>query len=450
MPENGEDRRGESRRNLNLQVEYPDRQGYRIDVTESVSNRGIFIRSTQHHRVGERVRLAVSLPGFPDSIQLTGVVARIREATAEKARGVGLYIAQEEYIAKLGEVMSSSEGQEFSLSSGPYSVLAALPRVRLATTPTPLHRADRLSKALGGPDIWFKRDDLTGFALGGNKVRKMELTAALALEQGADTLVIGAHSVSSHRIRITAAAAARLGLDAVAVVANTHSEPSELAFSKFLGTEIRGLLDEKASIDDNVSLCVAELKAAGKKPFGLTENDASYAACGYILASIELITQLRRQHLSPEVLVCPVGSAETMSGLVVAQRWLDCSYDVHGVSVARSLQWCTERVATIASDVCHKLNIADTIPVDDIWINAEYAHRDNPAGKQSQAESTAKAMAAVRKVAQLEGIFLDPVFTGRAMAGLFDLIASGELGKRHSVVFLHTGGSPTGSLPGIR
>ncbi len=442
-----EDRRSESRRNLNLQVEYPDRQGYPIDVTESVSNRGIFIRSSQHHRIGERVRLAISLPGFPDSIQLTGVVAHIREASANQGRGVGLHIAQTEYAAKLNEVMSSTVGREFSLSTGPYSQLAALPRVRLATTPTPLHRAERLSKALGGPDIWFKRDDLTGFALGGNKVRKMELIAALALQREADTLVIGAHSPGSHRIRITAAAAARLGLDAVAVVANTDDGSNDLAFSELLGAQVRGLLNAEASIDENVGLCVAQLQAQGKKPYGLTETDASWlAACGYVLASIELNAQLQRQHLAPEMLVCPVGSAETMAGLVVSQRWLDCSYDVLGVSVARTQQWCTERVATIASEVCAELNIADTIPVDDIWINADYARREStPPDTHSE-----EVLDAVRTVARLEGIFLDPVFTGRAMAALMALIKGGELGKRQSVVFLHTGGSPSSALPRVR
>lgn len=437
MEDEGQERRTDSRRNLNLQVEYPDRQGYPVDTTESVSPGGIFVRSAQHHRVGEEIRLAISLPGFPGALHLTGVVARIREATATKPRGVALTIAEDQYQQGLGAILSPSESREFSLSTGPYSVLASLPRVRLATTPTPLHRAERLSKALGGPDIWFKRDDLTGFALGGNKVRKMELVAADALQSGADTLVTGSQVRRYSRIRVMAATAARLGLKAVAVAAEPAPQvKNELEFCELLGAEIQDLLDPNASIDTNIELMVEKLQAEGHNPYGITENEASWlGACGYMLASIEIIAQLRRLQVETDVLVCPVVSAETMSGLVVAQRWLDCSYDVLGMSVAHSEKWCSERVATIAYDTSSRLNIDDTIPVDDIWTNADYV---GPGYGKSSPES----IAAVRTVARLEGILLEPIFSGKAMAGLMDLIARNEFRKGQSVLFLHTGSWP--------
>ena len=115
-------------------------------------------------------------------------MSRLRHEVAEGPAGVALTLDEEEYFKRVSDLFPLSTTREFSLRSGPYARLAALPRVRLATTPTPLQRAERLSKALGGPDIWFKRDDLTGFALGGNKARKLELIAADALRTGADTL----------------------------------------------------------------------------------------------------------------------------------------------------------------------------------------------------------------------------------------------------------------------
>jgi L-cysteate sulfo-lyase len=432
-----QERRSDSRRNLNLQVEYPDRQGYQIDTTESVSPGGILVRSSQHHRVGEEVKLAISLPGFPSTLHLTGVVARIREATATEPRGVALRIAEDEYQHGLGAVLSPAESREFSLSSGPYSVLAALPRVRLATTPTPLHRAERLSKALNGPDIWFKRDDLTGFAHGGNTVRKMELVAAEALQSGADTLVTGAPVRRASRIRVMAATAARLGLKAYALSEEAAPESrNELGFCELLGIDIRELIDPEASIDSNIDLLVTKLKEKGHKPYAINEHDTSWlGACGYMLASIEILAQLRRLQVEADMLVCPVGSAETMAGLVVAQRWLDCSYDVLGISVAHDEQWCSARVATVAYEASSRLNIDDTIPVDDIWTNADYVG-------DGYGKSSPESIEAVRTVARLEGIFLDPLVSGKAMAGLIDLIDKGEFRKGQSVVFLHTGGSP--------
>lgn len=430
-----EERRHESRRNLNLQVEYPDRQGYPIDVTESVSAGGIFIRSAKHHRIGEELQLAISLPGFPDTLQVRGVVSRIREATPQNPRGVALHFAEEEYFRRLTEIMSPAESRDFNLATGPYAVLAALPRIRLATTPTPLHRAERLSKALGGPDIWLKRDDLSGFALGGNEVRKMEFVVAEALQQGADTLVMATSSAHSSRARILSAAAARLGLEALILVPpEDGTVPSTSSHCELLGAQVLRGSTKHQSSEARVQHWVERLQAEGRKPYGIGEAQNWLGACGYLLASIELLIQLRRQRLEPEVLVTPVGGAETMSGLVLAQRWLDSSYDVLGVSTSQSEHWCSERVTTVASEVCSQINLADTIPVDDIWVFDDYANADK------KRETAPKVRDALSLVARHEGIFLDSKDSGIAMAGLIELIQRGELTKGQTVVFLHTGG----------
>ncbi len=428
-----DDRRHESRRNLNLQVEYPGRQGYPIDSTESVSSDGLFIRSAQHHRVGEELRLAIGLPGFPDTLQVSGVVTRIREATATTPRGVALRIAEDEYDKRLTEIMTPAGSRDFNLVNGPYAVLASLPRIRLAATPTPLHHARRLSKALGGPDIWLKRDDLTGFALGGTEVRKMEFIIADALQEGADTLVIASEDANASKVRVMSAAAARLGMSsAVLLPAGAGTSPTISPYCTLLGTEQLRVNDDAASPEENLEICLAELRSRGKKPYGIGEQQSWLGACGYMLASIELLAQLRRQHASPQILVCPVGGGETMSGLVLAQRWLDCDHDVLGVSVRQTEQWCCERVATIAFETFGHLHIADTIPVDDIWVRADHVTAD-------PTSSTPRVLDAIEMVARLEGIFLDPRDSGIAMASLIDQVKRGELSKGQSIVFLVAG-----------
>ncbi len=428
-----DDRRRESRRNLNLQVEYPGRQGYPIDSTESVSANSVFIRSAQHHQIGEELRIAISLPGFPDTVQLSGVVTRIREATETTPRGVALRFAEEEYDQRLTDIMTPAGRRDFNLANGPYAVLAALPRIRLAATPTPLHHARRLSKALGGPDIWLKRDDLTGFALGGTEVRKMEFIIADALQSEADTLVIASEDANASKVRVMAAAAARLGMaSAVLLPAGISTSPTISPYCTLLGTEQIRTRDDTAEANDSLEVCLAELRSRGKKPYGIGEPQSWLGACGYMLASIELLAQLRRQHLSPEVVVCPVGGGETMSCLVLAQRWLDCSYDVLGVSVRHTEQWCCERVATIAFETFGHLHIADTIPVDDISVRADHVSADPNA-------STPKVLDAIEMVARHEGIFLDPRDSGIAMASLIDQVKRGELSKGQSVVFLVAG-----------
>ena len=119
---------------------------------------------------------------------------------------------------------------------------------------------------------------------------------------------------------------------------------------------------------------------------------------------------------------------------MLAQRWLDCSYDVLGISIRNDEQWCAERVTTVASEVCSQLNIADTIPVDDIWVFDDYADAEK------RHETEPKVQDAVSLVARHEGIFLEPDDSGIAMAGLIELIQRGELTKGQTVVFLHTGG----------
>jgi 1-aminocyclopropane-1-carboxylate deaminase/D-cysteine desulfhydrase-like pyridoxal-dependent ACC family enzyme/Tfp pilus assembly protein PilZ len=424
MSTSDNERRSGRRRPITLQVEYPNRQGYKIDYTESVSPAGIFIRTDQRHRIGDRIHLAISLPGFPDSIAVTGTVSRIRDATQSEARGVGVSIEEQEYFRRISHLLPAAKNREFNLATGPYSQLSSLPRLRLATAPTPLQPAAHLSKRLGGPDIWFKRDDLTGFALGGSEVRKLEFLAADALDRACDTLVCRGETLHSNHVRVTAACAAKLGLKCVACFPLSIAKPGyRHPLEELMGAEVR--------FAQSTTAVAEELQAAGRRPY-VVDAGSWLGACAYVLATIEMAAQFRKVDLSPDLIICPVGSAGTHAGLLVGQRWLDGHHDIEGFSVYHDARTCSERVATIAAEVCAHLKIADTIPVDDIWVHSEFAGA-------TPGVATPETMAAVQLVARQEGLVLDPFHNGPAMAGLIDQIERGDLRRGQSVVFLHTG-----------
>jgi len=317
--------------------------------------------------------------------------------------------------------------------------LASLPRLRLATLPTPLHLAERLSEALGGPEIWIKRDDLTGFGLGGNKMRKLEFLAAEALAQGADTLVTGAGPQSNH-VRMTMAVAARLGLKGVAVFHGARPPASQgnLLLDELLGAELIFTNNpDRSQLDTRITAEAERLQAEGRRPFVIGRGGASaLGSAGYVAASLEIFSQLVERNLHVDYLFCATGSCGTQSGLVVGAKWLQPGYQVRGITVSRPRQECIARIERLANETIRLLELklalaADEISVDDRYIGPGYGI-PTPAGIE-----------AIRLLARTEGIFLDPVYSGKAMAGLIDLIKRGEIGRRDKVLFLHTGGGPS-------
>lgn len=317
--------------------------------------------------------------------------------------------------------------------------LTTLPRLHLATLPTPLHRAERLSEALGGPEIWFKRDDLTGFGLGGNKIRKLEFLAAEALAQGADTLVTGAGPQSNH-VRITMAVAARLGLKGLAVFHSNRPPETQgnLLLDDLLGAELVFTNDpDRSRLDGQIIAEAERQRARGRRPYVIGRGGASpLGSAGYVAASLEIQTQLVEQQLSIDYLFCATGSCGTQTGLLVGAAWLKPGYQVRGVTVSRPRAECVTRLETLGRQTIELLDLNLTLSGHDIVVYDDYIGSGygipTPAGVE-----------AIRLVAQTEGIFLDPVYTGKAMAGLIDLIERGEFDRRHKVLFLHTGGAPS-------
>jgi D-cysteine desulfhydrase len=296
-----------------------------------------------------------------------------------------------------------------------------------------------LSAALGGPEIWFKRDDLTGFGLGGNKIRKLEFLAADALDRGADTLVTGAGPQSNH-VRTTMAVAARLGLKGVAVMHGSRPLETQgnLLLDELLDAEIIFTDNPDRSLLDQRIVAEAErLQAEGRRPYVIGRGGASaLGSTGYVAASLELLAQLVELNLRFDYLFCATGSCGTHAGLLVGAKWLQPGYQVRGVTVSRPREECVARLERLAGETSQLLGLNLELSGQDIVVYGDYIG-------PGYGLPTPACIEAIQLVAQTEGIFLDPVYTGKAMAGLIDLIRRGEINAGHKVLFLHTGGGPS-------
>lgn len=314
----------------------------------------------------------------------------------------------------------------------PHAGLAAQPRIRLGTFPTPLHPAPRLSAELG-VEVWFKRDDLTGLGLGGNKVRALEYVLGDAHRAGADTLVTGG-GPSSNWAMLAALAARTRGLDAVLVM---YGDPvpatGNLALAELAGARIVFTGDtDRTSVDRGVAEESAKLVADGRRPYSLGRGGATpVGALGYVAGTLELVGQLHERNLAPATVWTATGSCGTQSGLVAGAAWLRPSYRVVGVSVSRPVEECVRRIADTAAGACALIGVPAPIDLPDVRGDQLGAY-----GRRSDAGADA-----TRLVARTEGVFLDPVFAAKAMAGL--IAAARRTRVEGPVVFLATGGAPT-------
>lgn len=312
------------------------------------------------------------------------------------------------------------------------------PRVRLATLPTPLHPAPGLSEVLG-VEIWLKRDDLTGFGLGGNKVRGLEYLLADAEQQGCDVLVTGGGPQSNWAM-LAALAARTRGLDCV-LVSFGAPPPGPPVGNHALAVLAGAVLsftgdDDRSSVDRGVDAVCAELQGQGRRPYGVHRGGASgIGALGYLAAGLELVTQLHEVALRPRQLWLATGSCGTQAGLVAASTWLRPPYDVVGVTVSRPGPEARDRVARIAAEAAAIVGTPAPRHVPCIlegFLGPAKGHR-SPEGEEAAA-----------LVARTEGVFLDPVFAAKAMAALIASCRDGPVPRVEGpVVFLVTGGAPT-------
>lgn len=313
-----------------------------------------------------------------------------------------------------------------------------LPRVTLAHLPTPLEDAPRLSEFLGGPRIWIKRDDLTGLALGGNKARKLEFLLGQARAQGCD-VVITVGAVQSNHARMTAAAARRLGLDVVVVL--NGEEPAlaqgNLLLDRVLGAEVRIVQTE----DDYVLMGVVDdlarhLRKDGRRPYVIPRGGSNaLGAAAYMLAALELLTQANQQGIRIDAIVHASTSGGTQAGLYTGTKVTESGVQVVGISAGPPQEVVARRVLGIVEELVQLLELRWRPHPDDLIVYDDYVG-------ERYGVPTPAGLEAIRLAARSEGIILDPVYTGKAMAGLRALVAREHFRSGQNVVFWHTGGVP--------
>ena len=321
-----------------------------------------------------------------------------------------------------------------------------IPRIELGFYPTPLTEARHLSSILGGPRILIKREDLSGLALGGNKCRKLEFILAEAKKQGANAVVSTASSQSNFCLQ-AAAAGRKLGMKASFVlIKGVHVETQgNLLLQNILDSDIEIL--ELTDIRDALGGVVSEkmdtiadgLRARGYKPFimrhTIPDISAILGAVGWVAAADELITQLKEQNIDAQYVVLANGGGSTQAGLVLGSRYLSANYEVIGISVLNNKDAAAAAVIEHTDAAADFLSLGVKVMPDELEINDSYIG-------EGYGIPTKECIDAIRLVAQTEGIFLDPVYTGKAMAGLIDLIKKGYFKSTDTIVFIHTGGVP--------
>lgn len=315
------------------------------------------------------------------------------------------------------------------------SRISTLPRARLALTPTPLEKAPQLSKALGGPRIFVKRDDLTGIAFGGNKTRNLEFRLAHALSEKPDVVIVGL-DLQSNSARQTIGACNKLGLKTILVLEGSPPQTIQgnLLVDYLLGADVRFAatrVDQRRMMDE----AAAEVRASGRTPHILNDNPVFEvaSAVAYIECTIECLEQLAAQGVAPTAIYMS-SSGKGQAGLVLAQKYLNGRYKVYCCSATREFD-VAKRTAGIANRAAEALGLDTHVEPSDV------VNYDDYVGERYGVPTDA-GVEAVRLFASTEGLMLDPVYTGKCAAGMIDHIRKGRFTENDTVLFIHTGGNP--------
>ncbi len=316
-----------------------------------------------------------------------------------------------------------------------------VPRINFAHLPTPIEELPRLTEALGGPRILVKRDDQTGLAFGGNKTRKLEFLVAEAREQGAKML-ISAGAIQSNHCRQTVAAAARFGFDCALVLTGERPKQPSANFllDQLFGAEIITVEDRTPALaggaredrDRILQETFDKAVAAGKKPYLVPYGGSSpTGAMAYAFA----VEELMDQHKKVDWIVFGTSSGGTHAGFVLGQRLFGFKGKILGISIDEPEAQLKSNVSALASQASEKLGERINFTGDDVLANENYCQAGYGVFGEGERE-------AIKLFASTEGLLLDPVYTGRAAAGMIDLIRRGFFKKDETVLFWHTGGQP--------
>ncbi len=304
-------------------------------------------------------------------------------------------------------------------------------KLSFAHLPTPVEALPRLSATLQGPRILVKRDDQTGLAFGGNKTRKLEYLLAEAREQGAETLIT-AGAVQSNHCRQTVAAASRFGMDCILILFGDPPDPPDGNFFLhfLLGAEI--VFTTRDQVEAKLEEVFQKAKSEGRKPYLIPYGGSNpVGAMGYVHAMLEL----SHQDVFPDWIVFPSSSGGTQAGMMVGSRLSGYTGKVLGISVDEPAEVLCSRVAELATKTAAFMGESLTFTASDILVNDHYTGGGYAVMDEPEIE-------AIRLFAKREALLLDPVYTGRAAAGLIDLIRKGFFEATDTVLFWHTGGTP--------
>ncbi len=318
--------------------------------------------------------------------------------------------------------------------------LAKFPRIRCGHFPTPLEPMENLSKHLGGPKLWIKRDDCTGLSSGGNKTRKLEFLMAEAVAREADTVITQGATQSNHA-RQTAAIAAKLGMACHILLEDRTGYPDE-AYTlngNVLLDQLHGASISKrpggTDMQKEMDILAADLGKKGKRCYVIPGGGSNpVGALGYVNAALELLNQATEMGLRIDHLVHATGSAGTQAGLVAGLAMLNSQIPVLGIGVRAPKDRQEASVFALAEKTCAHVGVPGAVKREHVVANCDYVG-------QGYGIPTEGMVEALKLVANKEGILLDPVYSGKGMAGLIDLIKKGKFKKDENVVFLHTGGS---------
>lgn len=318
--------------------------------------------------------------------------------------------------------------------------IAKFPRLSLAHLPTPLEPMKRLTEFLGGPRLWIKRDDCTGLSTGGNKTRKLEFLMADATRLGANTVITQGATQSNHA-RQTAAAAAKLGMDChILLEDRTGSTDENYNFNgNVLLDQLHGASISKrpggANMQAEMESLADKLRQDGKKPYIIPGGGSNpIGAIGYANAALETMYQASSMGLNIATFVHATGSAGTQAGLVTGFKALGSGVPVLGIGVRAPKEKQEESVFNLARQTADYMGLGDIIERSDVVANCDYVGA-------GYGLPTPGMIDAVTLLARMEGILLDPVYSGKGMDGMIDLVRKGHFKKDSDIVFLHTGGS---------
>jgi L-cysteate sulfo-lyase len=318
-------------------------------------------------------------------------------------------------------------------------LLSRFPRVSLAHLPTPLEFLPRLSEHLGGTKIYVKRDDCTGLGTGGNKTRKLEFLVADAIAKGAD-VIITQGAVQSNHARQTAAAACKVGMTCELIFEKRVQDADEayktsgnVLLDRIYGANIREV--EKGS-DMNAAMesLAEELRAEGRKPYIVPGGGSNpIGALGYVDCALEIMTQANREGIVVDHVVHATGSAGTQAGLAVGLNMTNSNIPLLGIGVNAPKDVQEEKVWQLAQETAGYVGAPGCVKREDIVANCDYVG-------EGYGIPTKAMNDAVMLLARLEGLLFDPVYSGKGLAGLIDLVKTGYFEGADSIVFVHTGG----------